>query len=263
MPPTLTKHASNLEGEDLSEPLDVTSLEELRRAKVTLFEFDQSPPCWKVRALLHYYEIPYTSVTAYPGQKVEGLDDQYKKIPKLVINDKQINDSAVVFRTLSPLITGEKLSAREVELEKRNNISGLLGALEKETISSFSGIVAATRELTSSWRSWSFSLIKPVLPFVAGAVVLPLGTLAAMRMPHGKDGPSLEHGRAFREALGEQPFFHGASLGPLDLSLYGTMACFIKMFAAPQAHAVLDTCDLRAWYERCDEAVGAVRPLMG
>ena len=79
--PVLTRSASNREGEDLP-PGDVaklSSITNLKTAKLTLYQFDQSPPCWKVRALLHYYEIPYLSVTAYPGGKVEGLDNSVQE----------------------------------------------------------------------------------------------------------------------------------------------------------------------------------------
>ena len=254
MPPVLTRHASsNPEGVDIAEPLSV----DLKAANITLYEFNESPPCWKVRALLHYYGVAYKSVTAYPGSKIEGLDNSYAKIPKLVVDDTQINDSAVIFRTLSPLLTGEKLTAEQIDLENRNNIAGLLGALEKELISSYWGIAAAVSALTRHWKS----PLKGLLPYVAGTI-MPVTWMLSTRMPHGRDGSSLEHGRVYREALGQQTFFHGDSVGPLDLSLYGTFACFLNL-GSPHANAVLDQCELRQWYERVDETVRAIRPLMG
>ena len=96
MPPTLIRATSNAEGQDLEHPLKIG---DLKSAKVTLYEFDASPPCWKVRALLHYYGVEYNTITAYPGSKIEGLDNTYAKIPKLVIDGVQINDSAVIYRT--------------------------------------------------------------------------------------------------------------------------------------------------------------------
>jgi hypothetical protein len=65
------------------------------------------------------------------------------KVPKLVVDGRQINDSAVIVRTLAPLLSGEPLDAGIVELEKLNNVAGLIGALEKETASSYWGIAAA------------------------------------------------------------------------------------------------------------------------
>ena len=114
--------------------------------------------------------------------------------------------------------------------------------------------------MTSDWNSWTFAPMKPVLPYLAG-FLSPLPKLIFMRAPHGKDGSSLEHGKVYQEALGESKYFHGEKLGPLDLSLFGTFACFLYL-GSPQANQVLDECRLRKWYERCDAEVKAKRPMM-
>ena len=112
-PVVLTRSASNREGEDLAPlPADL----KIHSAKVSLYEFNQSPPCWKVRALLHYYGVEYESIVTYPGSKVEGLDNAYAKIPKLTIDDIQVNDSAVIYRTLAPLLAGEPLTEKQIEV---------------------------------------------------------------------------------------------------------------------------------------------------
>jgi len=261
--PVLTRSTTNREGEDLApdELAKLHAIGDLKKANITLVEFNESPPCWKVRAMLHYYELPYTSVHAYPGSKVEGLDDAYHKIPKLTVNGVQINDSAVVIRTLAPLVAGEEMTAVQIELEKRNNIKGLMGALEAETAGSFTAMVNATRVVTADWNSYSYMALKPVVPYMLGALS-PLLRLALSRAPHGKDGGSLEHGRLFRQALGDAKFFHGERVGPLDLSLYGTLACFAWL-KSPPCLRVLAECDLQAWFDRVDEQVKAKRPLVG
>ena len=290
--PVFVRQASNREGEDLTpdELSRLHAIKDLKSAKLTLYQFDAryvrasgsvcgmhctlshlahvsvdafcycSPPCWKVRALLNYYGIPYESVTAYPGSKIEGLDNTYTKIPKLVVNEVQINDSAVVYRSLARVLTGSPLTATQIELESRNNITGLLGALEKESFGSYMGIVGAVKAVTAANKSWSYAVFKPVLPYLAG-LAFPLPKMVLGRStPHGKDGTSLEHGAVYRAALGEQKYFHGEAIGPVDLSLYGTLACFLFL-QSPSAHAMLNSCDLRAWYDRVDAKVKAVRPL--
>jgi len=257
MPPVLKRQNTNREGEDLQEPLTLDALTAAKEAgKITLYGFIESPPCWKVKVLLEYYGVPFSWVTAYPGAKVEGLDNEYAKVPKLCIGETQINDSAVVVRVLAPLLAGEKLSAEQIELEKRNNIGGLMGALEKETAQSYFAIAAAARAMTKGWTS--INPFKYVLPYVAGTVALPASVFLTFKSsPHGRDGPSLEHGAVFRKALGDSKFFHGDRIGPLDLTLYGTLACFIKQFESPPAKAVLAQCDLQAWYDRCDAAIAS------
>ena len=81
-PVTLTRAASNREGEDLQTPL---AIEDLASAKVTLYQFNESPPCWKVRALLHYYKVEFESVVAavYAASDVV-LEEHFKKSREVV-----------------------------------------------------------------------------------------------------------------------------------------------------------------------------------
>ena len=262
--PMLVRHATNREGEDLAEPLPADL--DLHKAKITLYGFDLSPPCTKVKTLFNFYGVEYAFLSAQPGTKPDGLPDPtYGKVPKLVIEHagetRQINDSAVIFRALSPFLTGEPLNAAQVELEKDNNILGFMGALEKETASSYRGIVRATWAMTANWTgTLSTYLVRPWMPYAVGLLSLPAFALFSTVAPHGKHGSSLHFGAKFRAALGEQAFFHGAKVGPLDLSLYGTLKTFVTM-DSPYAIAVLDKCELRAWFERVDAAVEAIKPL--
>lgn len=257
--PVLTRHASNLEGQDLPAgtiPADI----DLKAATLKLYHFSYSMPSVKVRALLNFYQVPFESVTTQPHQKRDEIDNSYGKVPKLLITSPvnvQINDSAVIVRTLAPLLTGgEALTPEQVELEKLNNISGFLGALEKESFGSYFGIVNATKHVTSAWRSKTASAL---VSFSAG-LIWPVPYLLLKLAPHGKDGDSLTHAKVYRKALGDDPFFHGKAPGPLDISLYGSLACFLAL-GSPYANAALDRADLRAWYDRTEkvylEAVGA------
>ena len=108
--PVLTRNRSNREGEDLAVPLTA----DLKTAKITLYGFKESPPCYKVAALLHYYGISFNFVKLMPGSKADGIDSAYKKVPKLMINDTQVNDSAIIFKTLTPMLHGTPLTAAQV-----------------------------------------------------------------------------------------------------------------------------------------------------
>ena len=257
-PVMLKRQMTNREGEDLAEPLPKDL--DLKKEKIKLYGFDFSPPCMKVRVLLNYYGIPYEWIQAMPGQKKDDLDDSYKKVPKLVIGERQINDSAVIFRTLAPFLTGSPMTQSEILLEKDNNIRGFLGALEKETASSYYGIVCASSSFMASWSTTTGKLARPVLPYVLGLVAPLPWALFKFVAPHGRDGTSMEFGKRYQAALGDKKYFSGEAIGPLDLSLYGTFKCF-GYFNSPPAAAVLKECGLKEWYERCDAAVNAVKPI--
>ena len=81
-----------------------------------------SPPCWKVWALLDYNGVPFENIRASPHEKNEGLDSSNGKTPKMLVDGIQINDSAVIVRTLAPILAGAPLTAEQLELERRNSI---------------------------------------------------------------------------------------------------------------------------------------------
>jgi hypothetical protein len=274
---------------------------DIKAANVVLYETFLSPPCWKVRALLHYYKVPYTSKLALPGVPWlhAELDASYLKIPCITLDGQQINDSAVIYKAVAPLVGGA-MTPSQAELERLNNIHGLMGALEATPAASEAAPSAACCSPASrgggvcalcAWRTQVESLtsffgivgfargqLKMVLQMVGlgGGVlemILRLGTLwlgllcVLTKLAAGSNlGPlrkldsSVAYGRQFKAALGAQAFFHGDAIGPLDLSLYGVLAMFVWC-ETPAATAVLDGAGLRAWYGRVDKAVSAVRPL--
>ena len=48
----------------------------------------------------------------------------------------------------------------------------------------------------------------------------------------------------------------GDAPGPLDITMYGSLACFLAL-GSPPTRAVLDECDLAAWFERTERAYSA------
>eukprot|EP00959_Pyramimonas_sp_CCMP1952_P343093 7187403-Pyramimonas_sp.AAC.1 len=98
-----TPSGLNLEREDLKEPLPAQwTKADLK--DVTLYERYYSMPCVKVRAHLTYTLVPFK---AKDGKK---LGSDYTKIPVLDVNGIQINDSAIIVKTLAPIIYGRPLT---------------------------------------------------------------------------------------------------------------------------------------------------------
>ncbi|KAK4536185.1 hypothetical protein CDCA_CDCA07G2210 [Cyanidium caldarium] len=76
------------------------SLAELRRAEVVLYQYETCPFCNKLRAYLDYRQIPYRVVEVNPLSKGELKFSTYKKVPVLVVNAVQLNDSGEIIRQL-------------------------------------------------------------------------------------------------------------------------------------------------------------------
>ena len=115
----------NKEGEDLPEPLPDWTKSDLK--EVTLHGATLSPPTAKIISILHHHNIEYK----LDGGKRKG--SVYKKVPVLVLNDRQINDSFIIIKNLAKIVDGQELTPEEIEFEKEMTF-GFMIALEAEMI---------------------------------------------------------------------------------------------------------------------------------
>jgi microsomal prostaglandin-E synthase 2 len=77
------------------------SLAELRKADIVLYQYETCPFCNKLRAYLDYWRIPYKVVEVNPVGKKELKFSSYRKVPILVVNGTQLNDSAAIIKALA------------------------------------------------------------------------------------------------------------------------------------------------------------------
>eukprot|EP00897_Mesotaenium_endlicherianum_P005322 jgi/Mesen1/4818/ME000243S04000 len=61
--------------------------------EVVLYQYEACPFCNKVKAYLDYRSIPYRIVEVNPLGKKELKWSQYKKVPVIVVDNEQLNDS--------------------------------------------------------------------------------------------------------------------------------------------------------------------------
>jgi hypothetical protein len=108
---TLAAWIPNEEGKDLPQPLPIKTKSEIQ--KVKLYQMEGSPPCCAIRAFLTMADVAYETVEVDFVSKSELSFSKYKKVPILTVNGYQINDSAIMIKTLSPICYGRSLS--EVE----------------------------------------------------------------------------------------------------------------------------------------------------
>lgn len=88
--------------EKLNEVLkNVNSIKEL---DIVLFQYQVCPFCCKVRAFLDKNKIPYRMVEVHPISKSEIKWSQYKKVPIIIVNGVQINDSSIIISSLNRFV---------------------------------------------------------------------------------------------------------------------------------------------------------------
>ena len=92
---------------------------------VVLYNTQLSPPCTKIRTIFQYHNVKFS--------KIDGAkkDSDYKKIPVLMLNGVQINDSFIMVKNLSPILYGKPLTEDEIKFEEEMTF-GLMVALESQ-----------------------------------------------------------------------------------------------------------------------------------
>ena len=88
----------NKEKEDLAEPLPDWTKEDLK--EVSLHGGNLSPPCAKIVSILHHHNIQFKLVKGAPKKST------YKKVPVIILNDRQINDSFIIIKNLAKIVDG-------------------------------------------------------------------------------------------------------------------------------------------------------------
>ncbi|XP_028269231.1 prostaglandin E synthase 2 isoform X2 [Parambassis ranga] len=74
-----------------------------------LYQYKTCPFCSKVRAFLDFYGLPYEIVEVNPVMRQEIKWSAYRKVPILMVDDEQLNDSSVIISAIKTyLINKEK-----------------------------------------------------------------------------------------------------------------------------------------------------------
>merc|ERR1712007_52162 len=135
-------------------------------------------------------------------------------IPVLDIGDRQINDSYIIIKNLSPILQGRPLTEQEVEIEYMLTF-GIMLALEKATASSCCSLCGCGR------------LLGGALGCALSCISCCIACCVGPKMMQGKDLKSLtEYSQSLKQHLGNKPFFGGSEPSIIDASLYGTIAPF-------------------------------------
>jgi len=184
--------------------------------------------------------VPFKTIA---GKK---KDSEYKGIPVLVVNGRQINDSYIIVKTLSPILTGAEMTKEELEVDDLATF-GLMPALEAGVIDCGADMRRCASTIGGFFGGCMcfLSLCFPCC-----------GVSRRIK----KEYPGIKelefYGEQLSARLGENPYFHGASVGIVDIALYGMVAPFAR--AGVHAFTVRTLGkrpNLQAWMERIQKSL--------
>uniref|UniRef100_A0A7S0NE46 GST N-terminal domain-containing protein n=1 Tax=Hanusia phi TaxID=3032 RepID=A0A7S0NE46_9CRYP len=228
----------NNEGQDLPQPLPITRKDQINHVK--LYEIQASPPCVMVRALLAYGDIKYESVMVNMMSKKELKWSTYRKIPILVINGMQINDSYIIYKELCSIVFGRTLS--ETEAQQIHDITyGMLLAFQSE----FFGSPVVRKKfvrLSFAGNCCFACLFHPCIRMYVGR---------APNRIHAAH-PELQsfdfYGKRFRSEF-RGTYHCGVEPGPVDIMVWALTELGKHMDLGPGIDRWIAACDLTEWYQ--------------
>ncbi|XP_035641199.1 prostaglandin E synthase 2 [Oncorhynchus keta] len=82
--------------------------------KLTLYQYKTCPFCSKVRAFLDYHGLPYEIVEVNPVMRKEIKWSTYRKVPIVMVNDVQLNDSSLIISALKTRLMSKDKTISEI-----------------------------------------------------------------------------------------------------------------------------------------------------
>jgi len=197
--------------------------------EVKLYGMYMSPPCVKVRTVLDFYKVPYTNID---GSKP---DSKYKKIPVLDIGNVQINDSFVMVNALAPVLQGVPYTPEEKKLEEVTTF-GLMLAMEAEVVAETCGgglrgcgwHIATRMGCKGCCICCAFFSLGCCITCCKSNSFKSGFSSKCLKMTGEELRTALEYSEYYAGILGDSPFFHGAEIGLIDVSLFGVVVFFVE-----------------------------------
>mmetsp|Transcript_21527 Transcript_21527/g.40331 ORF Transcript_21527/g.40331 Transcript_21527/m.40331 type:complete len:245 (-) Transcript_21527:83-817(-) len=216
----------NAEKEDLKEPLPDWTKEDLK--EVVVYGMKISPPSCKIRTILKHYGVNFSEVE---GPK---KDSEYKKVPVLMLNGRQVNDSYIMVKELAKILDGKALTPELIQVEETFTFGAMI-SLEADVADSCSDLCGCAGLLGGCFGC----LLGTLSCCVACCVNIRRGK------PELKD--TATYGALLSEKLAEKKFFHGDEPGIVDVSIFGALLPFAE--AKTQALEAFLDAGMRTWYE--------------
>ena len=183
--------------------------------------------------IFKYYGVEYKAIN---GKKE---DSDYKKIPVVVTNGVQINDSFIIVKSFARILCGLDLTPELLEVEQMTT-SGLMIALEVAVAGSCTELNKCASKMDCCFCMILSSCSCLICCMAPGYI----------RDKH----PALQNLEFYKSsytvALGDKKYFHGENPGIVDISICGVLAPFIHADNEFVREFLGANGKLKEWYDR-------------
>jgi microsomal prostaglandin-E synthase 2 len=222
---------------------------------ITLYQYMVCPFCCKVRAYLDYHQIPYTIVEVNPITKSEIKFSNYKKVPVMVVQGQQLNDSSVIISSLSEIIDNKNTSQRD-----ENEIKWRKWVDHKFVHTIPPNIYRSMEEATAAFDYISdmnnFSWIQRMTGKYAGSFAM-FAVSKKLKKRHNivdERAAIYECAKEWEHEIGDKPFHGGDKPNLADLAVYGVLS---SIEGLQTFHDVVANLNIGPWYERTKNQIKA------
>ena len=230
------------------------------KPKITLYQYKICPYCNRVKALLAFLDIEYTSVEVSPLTKSQLKSTSHKKVPVATIDEEILADSALIVNYFtnpdSKIKSTRKLSKDFIPTDSEKWMEW---SDRKLAVMLYPNI---TRSFKESWEcfeytnnvlEWSYPERK--ITHLAGAFFMMLAN-GKIKKKYGivKEREELmDVLKEWTNAIGKKQFLHGNYVTLPDLMVYGVL----KSIAGLQTfnEVMNESQELREWYLRVENEI--------
>ncbi|KAM0019528.1 putative prostaglandin-E synthase [Helianthus debilis subsp. tardiflorus] len=226
--------------------------------EVVLYQYESCPFCNKVKAFLDYYDVPYKVVEVNPLSKKEIKWSDYKKVPILVVDGEQLQDSSAIIDQLrnklsppaksSSLVDGddeEKKWRRWVDDHLVHVLSPNIYRNASEALESF--------DYFTSNGNFSFSEKYTVKYAGAAAMYFVSKKLKKKYNITDERAALYEAAETWVDALDGREFLGGSKPNLADLAVYGVLRPIRYLRSGKD---MVEHTRIGEWYTRMESAIG-------
>ncbi|KAL8110249.1 uncharacterized protein LOC141671763 [Apium graveolens] len=225
--------------------------------EVVLYQYEACPFCNKVKAFMDYYDVPYKIVEVNPLSKKEIKWSDYKKVPILMVDGQQMNDSSAIIDKLDSMINSEK-SAKEVpdneeEKQWRSWVDNHLVHMLSPNIYRTTSEALESFDYITSNGNFSFTEKYTVKYAGAAAMYFVSKNLKKKYNITDERASLYEAAQQWVNALGGREFLGGTKPNLADLAVFGVLRPIRYLRSGID---MVENTQIGDWYARMESVVG-------